>query len=595
MTDAAVIDRTSQPYEELLRSSSAASVMSRGWILGKYAPVPVRAPIDWRFKDEASRSHNYHLHALDLIDPLLAADSAGERDKGYLEAALEVALDWAAQHIDRDRSQVSPMAWYDMAVGLRAYRLAYVFDEARRRGLASEEELNLLEDTVQMHREALIGEESFAAHSNHGLYQACGQLAMARRLSDLPGMDEAADQARRRLAVAIASQFSSEGVHKEHSPGYHLRVLESLAGAEAAGLFDTPELQAVLRRARASLAWFVKPDGRLVNFGDTDESKVNPAFTGGEEPSGVSVFKESGYVVFRHGGSYFAQALAYHSRTHKQADDLTFVWSENGRDIVVDAGRYGYRGRTAKGTELWSRGFWYDDPSRVFVESTHAHNTVEIDGQSYDRRTEKPYGSALVAGGRTAEGRVFSLGEVDHGPLGRHRRLLILAPGEWLLVVDRMQPPAETAPVKKGLFGLGGGGGTRRRYDQWFHLAPDYEANPLGSASYYADDAASGARLFVASLMKGVVGSDVYKGASKPRLQGWTSPRDGVLLPAPAFAMETSATGPAMFATLLALSREEPQTRPAVVKDEGDRLDLAWDGVHISVDGFLGQSPAIAG
>ena len=592
---AAVAERpagTTYPYEELLRASSAEAVVREGWALGKYPPVALAPPIDWRFTGDASRSHNYHLHALDLIDPLLAADSAGRRDRGYLELAFAVAVDWARQHLDRPADQISPMAWYDMAVGLRAYRLAYVFDEARRRGLGSAEEIELLTRTMEAHRTALMGDADFAAHSNHGLYQACGQLAMARRLADMPGMDAAADQARERIARVVGAQFTGEGVHKEHSPGYHLRVLESLAGAEAAGLLDTPELQAIVRNARAALTWFVKPNGFILNFGDTDEGRVDPALIAGPAPMGMRAFKESGYFVVRSVGTYLAQTLAYHSRTHKQADDLSLVWCEDGRDILVDAGRYGYRGRTTTGSDLWRRGFWYDDPNRVFVESTHAHNTVEIDGLSYDRRAEKPYGSALLDADQTAEGLIWSVGEVDHGPLGRHRRFVVLLRARWLLIVDRIEPAEVGA---RRLFGLLPAKG--RHYAQWLHFASDFEIEATGRAAFRASSAVGRTTVQVQSLIGGVAGSEVEKGQTSPRMQGWISPRDGVLTPAPAAAMETTSPGTALFATLLHIGEEAPQVEPAQVVENGDGLDLAWSAggrpIQVWIRGLTSGKPSV--
>jgi len=77
-------------------------------------------------------------------------------------------------------------------------------------------------------------------------------------------------------------------------------------------------------------------------------------------------------------------AAGFHSATHKQADDLTFVWHESGRPFIVDAGRYGY---------------YYDEPGRRYCESTRAHNTVEIDGRSTSMRPSDAFGSALTSWG----------------------------------------------------------------------------------------------------------------------------------------------------------------------------------------------------
>lgn len=584
--------RASAPYEELLRSSRAELVLRDGWVLGRYAAVSLTPPIDWSFKDEASRSHNYHLHALDLIDPLLAAHSAGQADHPYLARALEVAMDWVRNHPAVDTPGRSPMAWYDMAVGLRAYRLAYVYDEARRLGIGAEADRALLRASLEQHRENLVNDEHFAAHSNHGFYQASGQLAMARRLGDMPGMAAAAEQGRRRLAAAIETQFTVEGVHKEHSPGYHLRVLESLSGAERAGLLDTPELQRVVDNARDAMSWFVKPDGKLINLGDTDEARAAPSILKGLSPEGLKVFPKSGYVVARGEGFYFAQTLAYHSRTHKQADDLSFVWGEHGRDLVIDAGRYGYRGRTAPGTDLWKKGFWYGDPNRVFVESTHAHNTVEIGGESYNRRVEQPYGSALIGAELTDTGLVTSLGEVDHGVQGVHRRLLVLNPGAWMLVIDRVEPPAAKAKPKKGLLAWGGAKATL--YSQWFHFSPEFKVCPISATAFSAEEPTYETRLKAISLTPGVSVSNVAVGETEPRMQGWASPRDGKMIEAPAIAMETSGTGAVLFATLLALSVEDLRPAGAEMSNGGDGLKFGWkaDGgvTRVEIEGFLGTA-----
>jgi hypothetical protein len=45
----------------------------------------------------------------------------------------------------------------------------------------------------------------------------------------------------------------------------------------------------------------------------------------------------------------------------------------------------------------------YSDPNRIYVETTRAHNTVEIDGLSHPRRNVQPYGSGLVGWGEQGE------------------------------------------------------------------------------------------------------------------------------------------------------------------------------------------------
>ena len=84
-----------------------------------------------------------------------------------------------------------------MAVGVRAYRIAYLIDVAARSDSVSDEDIAWLLNAADVHRELLANDDTFTGHSNHGFYQATGQLALARRLPDVPGMDQALPRARR--------------------------------------------------------------------------------------------------------------------------------------------------------------------------------------------------------------------------------------------------------------------------------------------------------------------------------------------------------------------------------------------------------------
>ena len=232
----------------------------------------------------------------------------------------------------------------------------------------------------------------------------------------------------------------------------------------------------------------VLPNGRMANLGDTDYRRLRQkdfvltrsplleyALSAGESGQATSqrlgVFPESGLAVLRSGwpgpesfeqASYLAQQAAFHSRTHKHADDLSFIWYDRGTEILIDAGRYGFLGRTETGSDLRNGGFWYSDPKRIYVESTHSHNTVEIDGMSFDRRKSPPYGSAIEGWGETPEGLLFVETRAPQFETMHHARLLVLNPAEWLLVYDRVW---DDAPGEHD-------------YRQWFHFAPDLTVEP---------------------------------------------------------------------------------------------------------------------
>ena len=70
----------------------------------------------------------------------------------------------------------------------------------------------------------------------------------------------------------------------------------------------------------------------------------------------------------------------FHSRQHKHADDLTLNYCVKGHPYLIDAGTFTYH---------------YDQLERMYIESTKAHNTIEIDGLNNSRFRLDAYGSGL--------------------------------------------------------------------------------------------------------------------------------------------------------------------------------------------------------
>lgn len=545
---------------------NAQRVLEEGWTRRNHPALRLDAPMPWDDFPEASRSWNFLLNSFDLLDALLSAHSATGEER-YLAPAIKVALSWIEKHPVVDTGQ-GVHAWYDMAVGMRAYRLAYMLDAGARQAWLSDTEVEQLRQSLELHRQELADDGKIAFHNNHGFYQVAGQLAMARRFGAFsPLMHATREQASKRLIAMIERQFSAEGVHNEHSPDYHRMVADTLKGIIDAGLLDSPAAIEREEQIERSLAWFIMPNGYIVNFGDSDyrlctrsardavakwrTAEMRAAATlgdiGAREDASYRAFNESGYFVVRGkpaagespiNGGYLAQIAAFHSRTHKHADDLSFVWYDRGAQILVDSGRYGYFGKAEQGSSLWQDGFWYSDPNRVYCESTRAHNTVEIDGRNYQRKGVKPYGSALNRNGCLQDELFFSECELKHFKSIRHVRVLLFKPSSWLIVCDWLHDNLEQ----------------QHDYRQWFHFAPELSVQREGG-QYVARGPQPAQALRVASLLSGVNASKPYLAQESPQLQGFWSPADRSMLPSYAVALEQQArTG--LFATLFCFANE---------------------------------------
>lgn len=520
----------------------ALNVLDKGWIIGNYKPVRVDKPIDWKLHNENERSWNFHIHSWDMVEALLTAYNKDQHHI-LLRPAIRIALDWVEQHTVQGQplvdDKLSKFAWYDMAAGLRAYRLAFIIDAARHEKLLDSDQDKELWKGLLAHAFYLESDDNIAFHTNHGYYQAAGQIAMGRRFAtNEKKMSYALSQGTKRFKIMLNTQFTADGVHREHSPDYHRMVYETLIGVVQAELIKDKEIIEFTKTIEIALSWFIYPSRKIVNFGDSDSRSVSSTVnmaklkwqsmpmrfvtTNGEIGSlgseTLKVFKEAGYFVSRfqqkindgcyENYSYLAQTAAFHSRTHKHADDLSFVWYDRGHSILIDAGRYGYIGKAEMGTELWKQGYWYTHPNRLYCESTRAHNTLEFDGEDYPRKGVKPYGSAIGRHRQYDNGLTILETECRHFKSIRRTRVLIYMPHQWLIVYDWFKDNLEkTHDVK-----------------QWFNFCPDVKLTKIGNLFQSKLD--TDTEINIISLLDGMQESNVINGKEEPRLQGWFSPAE---------------------------------------------------------------------
>jgi hypothetical protein len=596
------LDETPQVKGTTL-NRKADLLIENGWSRDGVRDVKYEPPWPW---DANGRSFSFHMHAWEHLTVLLAAHSANGR-LDCLRIAERSADEWLERYqkpllsadditdsLDQAQSDTERMAWYDMAVGQRLQRMSYLADVLIRDETTDNGKVQLLFQSIVFHHELLSRDSFFVSHNNHGFYQAIGQLASAHRFRMIPGFDRYISKATNRLAEMLEKSFFATGPHKEHSPTYHSMVLGSALGARDAGLVSDPQVLDRLAKAEKALGWMIQPDNTLVPFGDStpkprlyledqlvlfQDHGLKQLLRGDQfssaVPQGLVSYEDAGYVFARRAVSvtgeaeltnaYFAQSAGFHSRVHKHADHLNFVWYDRGASIFTDPARYGYVGKTQLGDELSEQGFYYSDPKRIYVERTRAHNCVEIDSQDHPRKKTKPFGSALRHA-TEYDGLWATLSEVRFPGQIRHFRVLCCRPSHFIVAIDWLQD----------------GNGTEHDFRQWFQLAPGWEAYRQGG-QIVAKHAKLDLSLCGLALADGVAAEPV-SGQTEPELQGWISDDHLSLVPATSLHWEALATPKAKFMTLFSLSKSVKPlsssvsdgftTMTAVWVDERGRNDL---------------------
>lgn len=596
------------PYENLQKVSITSElydecekILTMGWEMVGYS-----TPIDdvpWKLLPNASRSFNFHIHSLDMCDHLLLAFSNGAPPKFFL-AAAQIGLEWCRRYCYGKNIEDSPYIWYDMSVGMRTYRLAYIYDTLKINNLFTLDDRKLLWEALLEHRCYLENDANISFHSNHGYYQMVGQMAMGRRLASYdPTMQPFYTQGQQRFGSMLRKQFTEEGIHRENSPDYQRMLLLTLRSIIENGLLNEQRIISFTDTIEHVLSSFVCPDRTMLSFGDSDACKDGlhtiavtgvkwngPAMqfmaSGGKlgkaTEEGLLVYPKSGYAVVRtygkqfpevfHDQSYLAFNAAFHSRTHRHADDLTLIWYDRKQHILVDAGRYGYVGKTEPGSPLWLDGFWYSDPFRMYCESTRAHNTLEFDGRNNPRRGAALYGSALT---RHAErDGVYAIeAEIKLFKTIRRVRTILFNPSEWLLILDWFHDNIMEVHTVR----------------QWFHAAPHLTMEPVGDGWQSPYDEAG--TLHVTQLLSGMHPMPVIRGQECPEIQGWCSRKPLEKTPNDAFGYEKKDCVNGNFATLFSFSSAQADRQWSQMNVSGRKGRFRWEDEH-GIHTILLERPA---
>jgi glycosyltransferase involved in cell wall biosynthesis len=462
---------------------TASQILAEGWRFASFEPVRVQDIEDWSWYGNQHRSWGFHLQAWEFMDPLIAAYDE-TKDVAWLREAVSLAEFWIRNHVDRkgDENDDGGMAWYDMSQSLRAPRLlALALRSARVPEFA--ERTQTLAAALIWHMEELHKDRAFNPNNNHGFYTAVSQVHLAKYIPEFPDAATTGAEGAARLEIMAKAQFAVDGTHLEHSPDYHRMLLNSFESAVRDGLIEDEDVRARVERAAHVFGWMIQPDGTLVQFGDSPETRVVKSGLTSIDPetqflltdgdhgtapnSSMKVLHDGGYAFVRspqplgagelQKSGYLAFSAAFHSRAHKHADDLNVVWYDRGVQILTDAGRFGYGNLLPTDSPLRKEGFYYADPQRQFVEGTLAHNTLMMDGKNQNRRDRPPYGSGI--GDCTEKEGVFDLsGRVHHADY-IHRRRVVYRPGDQLLIKDSVFSQAPEA--REGVL--------------WFNLNGDFE------------------------------------------------------------------------------------------------------------------------
>ena len=499
--------------------------------LGSYEVVAagpkldLRTPVKW--PNAGERSWQFRVHAWQFLIPWLAGFEQNKNPE-LLRASLKVALDWVQQHPEAKKKR-GQFAWYDMSVASRAALLGYLVRAGGQAGLLTASDEAALVKAAEVHGSYLRDGKNYYPRHNHGLFIDAGLLMLCQQLDQLPDCKSWRRTAGERYGKTLTQTVAKSGPHLEHSPAYHFDVLELTERVLAVA--GDRKVSALRDKMRAAAPWLVEPRGKLPMLGDTHYIGA-PEWAAQQAASldGTRFFQDAGYFAVRTPSSQLLVSGGFHSSAHKHYDDLSFVLSERGRQVLIDPGYHSY------GLDVEAKNL--DD----FLESAAAHNSLVVDGKY---TLPKPTGSSLLAAGAGA-GWQASWGRSPDSSRehGAHERIWLYRPGQLLLLIDDVK------------------GGTPGSHDMVRHFlfAPDLSLSKAPAGGMLVRGPDFEGTLLDASQVD--VSYDVVVGRKQP-LAGFAAYRDSELVACPSLTL-TSKGEDALLLSVFELTASKKRQRYAL-------------------------------
>lgn len=372
-------------------------VKKNEFLLPPYGRVVIDVKNNFKCK-ENSRSLWRLIHGLTFLGDLYSAYSKTNNVE-YLYKGREIIHFWI---IYRKNNPDDTMVLHDETTALRlSYLLKFLhFSERYLDEKFNNELKNEIDITVQL----LLQDNFHSTNTNHGMFQDMALLAYSILKYKFPKDSDIYKVAVKRLLQYFLNCFTSDGVHKEHSPDYHYmvthnvhKVTEVISELGDSLTRDEEKLLDIFKNAESYAMHILLPNLNFprisdcsginlkghttyYNMFDSDEFKfVKTEGEEGKEPLDIQkAFLDAGYFVSRSGwkkeDSYFLFLASYNAGYHKHTDDLSFIIYDNKDELFIDSGPNGYD---------------YKDKFTKYAYSGFAHSTLIVNNTSLPRNDKQ--------------------------------------------------------------------------------------------------------------------------------------------------------------------------------------------------------------
>lgn len=524
-------------------------------------------PIDWSArgpKNDAEWAWFLHRHFF-LREMMVLYEKQGHEE--FLWRIRDYLLDWFWSFPPPDKRSFSP-EWRALEAARRMTESWLpLYDRLRDNPELGDEAVLAIVAGAARHADYLKNHHHYGG--NHLVTEMMALATIAAVWPEFRNSGEWMDYAVAKAIEEMDAQVYPDGAHKELANHYQWIAGSSFQKLyEVVAVADREDAREILR-PRMEKMWnyyarVMRPDGTgpLNNDSDLEPNAeqivpladyfdrpdwlwIASGGKTGTEPDGPPSqwFPWAGHAVLRNGWGREADWVFFDcgpfGTDHQQEDRLHISVALDGRNLLVDSGRYVYR------DDAWSR----------FFRGPFAHNIPTFDRHQRpipDRESSRPLGRAPVRETdlMMASGAIpLAIGSEWSGS---HARAVILGDG-FVWIVDRV----ETAYPDRVTF--------RWRFAPDLHLEKEGDGAAAGWAVLDAASEDPLARFSVRS--QGPLSAEIVSGREFPAIQGWYSPEFNRREANQVLEVSTPVSGVHYFSWLL----QSERGREGVTHDLGEQ------------------------
>lgn len=344
-------------------------------------------------------SYQLYIQSLRVCAELLNHYIETKMEKYFLKAE-EIIKAWVKF------SKTDPeerMVWYDHPTANRVQVIIQYLYLAEENGFGYDEKL--FADTLKQHAKVL-SDDSIYNNNNHGLMMDRSLMVIGHVLKD----DFLFNKGYYRAIDTFWYSFSAQGIHLENSPDYHNMVVRMYRDIEKyLNDYDGTSLGNNIKEYLSIAANYprtlVKPDGQFPAIGDsgTKQNRLTKKY------DNIYDF-EAGISVLQHKSPkplYLSFVCGYSSKVHKHKDDLSITLNYNGKDFIVDPGKFNYSKSKA----------------RNYITSKRSHSSFQLRDYDYAIKNENRFTRKIALKGHE-ENKFYSIVRGEHADYRGNKSVL---------------------------------------------------------------------------------------------------------------------------------------------------------------------------